>query len=144
MKVSVRGMAKCATTAAVVVLGALLIANVAHFYVELNVLPKLRFQCYRGEFAINVTRQHLASPLGLSMRDEREGISWGFWELGSSWAFVPLWALLAASVLAMGWAYSPNLWKRIVRTHCCPRCGYDRKGLAIGVPCPECGTPSSK
>ena len=27
-----------------------------------------------------------------------------------------------------------------IRTNCCPKCNYDRTGLAQGAVCPECGS----
>lgn len=60
---------------------------------------------------------------------------------------IPLWLVLLAFAAPAVW-----LWRRD-RLHClqaksglCPACGYDRRGLASGAPCPECSAaaPVSK
>jgi hypothetical protein len=35
------------------------------------------------------------------------------------------------------------VWTLIPRRRAneCPKCRYDQKGLKVGTPCPECGTP---
>ena len=51
---------------------------------------------------------------------------------------VPLWlplALFALPTAYLWWADS-----RRVRPGRCPKCRYDRAGLAADDPCPECGT----
>jgi len=47
---------------------------------------------------------------------------------------IVVWLLLA------GWS-SGRRWLRR-RSGRCPRCGYDRAGLAVGAVCPECGAPA--
>jgi rubrerythrin len=38
-----------------------------------------------------------------------------------------------------------NIVRRRMRRDLCPRCGYDRRGLAADAKCPECGSvPSPK
>jgi hypothetical protein len=51
--------------------------------------------------------------------------------------FVPLWLL--ACIVALPAAAAP-IWRRFrPKPWQCPACRYDRRGLAPGVPCPECG-----
>ncbi len=58
------------------------------------------------------------------------------------WSFrIPLWAplLLAAGVSTAAW-HLDTLARRRANKHLCPKCTYDRTGLAVGAVCPECGT----
>jgi hypothetical protein len=34
------------------------------------------------------------------------------------------------------------MWRGRRRPGDCESCGYDRRGIAVGAPCPECGTPA--
>jgi hypothetical protein len=57
---------------------------------------------------------------------------------------VPLWlaAGAAGAVAAAAWALDARSRRRAMAGRCA-RCGYDCAGLAVGVPCPECGhTPT--
>jgi len=47
--------------------------------------------------------------------------------------------LLSAAITAVAWRLDTLARRRADRTHC-PRCRYDRSGLAAGAVCPECGT----
>ena len=61
------------------------------------------------------------------------GPGWSMW----SWDFtLPLWPVPVAFG-ATAW-YAGRRIKRLQR-HGCAKCGYDTRGLAAGVPCPECG-----
>lgn len=74
------------------------------------------------------------------------------WELNPwtfEWSFsakrwqvmIPLWALVAAAVLASAGAWRLDVLARRGRGHkACPSCAYDRAGLAPEAPCPECGS----
>lgn len=75
---------------------------------------------------------------------------WGSFRL--AWAFdgnaagalvhmrVPLWApwLIAVAATSIAWRLD-TLAKRRARVGACAKCSYDRRGLAAGVVCPECG-----
>ena len=49
---------------------------------------------------------------------------------------LPLWPVPAAFA-GVAW-YAGRRIKRL-QLHGCATCGYDTRGLAVGVPCPECG-----
>lgn len=55
--------------------------------------------------------------------------------------YFPLWLPAAAALapFAVAWPSEARAHRRI-RAGRCPRCGYDRAGLALGATCPECGT----
>jgi hypothetical protein len=67
------------------------------------------------------------------------GISWSDW----SCAF-PLWipALLVGSTSAAAWISDRAAKRRelVARLNLCPKCNYDRTGLAKDAVCPECGS----
>ncbi|HMN40561.1 MAG TPA: hypothetical protein PKE29_06910 [Phycisphaerales bacterium] len=54
---------------------------------------------------------------------------------------MPLWAPAVGIlfITAIAWRLD-TLARRRVRAHLCPKCRYDRAGLAMGVACPECGS----
>ncbi len=54
--------------------------------------------------------------------------------------FVPLWLPMLSSLLitALAWRLDLLAWRR-ERMGKCPKCHYDRTGLAPGAVCPECG-----
>ncbi len=54
---------------------------------------------------------------------------------------IPLWplTLAAASVALSAWRLD-TLARRRARLNLCPKCNYDRTGLAPVAKCPECGT----
>lgn len=64
------------------------------------------------------------------------GVQWG--------AFLPLWAMFAASLLATLAAWRQDAIARRVRMGQCLKCGYDRAGLAPGGVCPECGAAAGE
>jgi hypothetical protein len=53
---------------------------------------------------------------------------------------LPLWPLFAAAFIptCVWWTRDIRSWRR--RPGQCPACGYDRRGLGEGSPCPECGS----
>ncbi len=55
--------------------------------------------------------------------------------------FLPLWPVVAASVAATAIAWRlDTLVRRRAKMNLCPKCGYDRTGLATNdAKCPECG-----
>lgn len=53
---------------------------------------------------------------------------------------IPLWALVVLAVLVAAGAWRLDVLARRRRgVVSCPKCGYDRAGLAAGLACPECG-----
>jgi hypothetical protein len=54
--------------------------------------------------------------------------------------YIPLWLPMLASLLvsAVAWRLD-TLARRRARVGLCPKCNYDRTGLAAGAVCPECG-----
>jgi hypothetical protein len=67
--------------------------------------------------------------------------AWG--HIGNGWfAQVPLWPLPAGTTLitALGWSMDARARRRQLasRLNLCPKCNYDRAGLAVGAKCPEC------
>jgi hypothetical protein len=63
---------------------------------------------------------------------------WGWWVECGDGIFVPLWIPTVLLAAPTSW-----LWYRRLRYRFgpgrCPKCGYDRVGLAAEVACPECG-----
>jgi transposase InsO family protein len=56
-------------------------------------------------------------------------------------AIIPLWLLLAPTLLATAAAWRLDaVARRRARAGRCPKCGYDRAGLAASAVCPECGS----
>jgi hypothetical protein len=72
-----------------------------------------------------------------------EGGDWWCHGLSSGRSFfivIPLWIPLAPTFLATAAAWRLDaLARRLARTGLCPKCGYDRAGLASSAVCPECG-----
>jgi len=64
---------------------------------------------------------------------------------GHSSYHVPLWwlASISAASALIGWRLDV-LARRRARVGRCPKCNYDRTGLAEGAVCPECGCPRSE
>jgi len=67
----------------------------------------------------------------------------GSWQRGSSFWFafdLPLWipSLLCTAGTIFAWRLD-DIARRRVRAGFCPKCDYDRTGLAAGAVCPECG-----
>ena len=71
------------------------------------------------------------------------------WHAGVLYAADPRDRLAGASVLypvALTLIPAALLWyadRRRCKPGACGGCGYDRAGLAVGVKCPECGTPTT-
>jgi len=55
--------------------------------------------------------------------------------------WVPHWPFvaIAAFVTVLGWGADFRASRR-ARLNCCPKCNYDRTGLAASTVCPECGS----
>ena len=58
--------------------------------------------------------------------------------------YLPVWPLaVAAAVAALAaWRLDRIAWLKS-RPHLCPKCTYDRTGLAAGSVCPECGAAAA-
>jgi hypothetical protein len=58
--------------------------------------------------------------------------------------FIPLWipTVVSAIVTALGWRLD-TLARRRARLNLCPKCNYDRAGLAADAKCPECGSTAT-
>ncbi len=75
-----------------------------------------------------------------------DGLFW--WPLprrdfGFSNFVIPFWYLVAASLTGTASAWSLDVFanrRARFKPHRCPKCNYDRTGLAPGVVCPECGS----
>lgn len=59
---------------------------------------------------------------------------------GSRCVVIPLWIPLVFVVVATYrfWRFEGRAEQRVKRG-CCPKCGYDRRGIVASVVCPECG-----
>lgn len=81
------------------------------------------------------------TPRGAWVRPALWSWSWGH---GAGWGpFTiagPLWppAVLCAAASAWAWRLDERARRRALAGRC-PRCRYDRAGLAPGAACPECG-----
>ena len=69
---------------------------------------------------------------------------WSFQSEAAQFAYrysVPLWAPLLTCILPplIAWRLD-TLARGRARVDSCPKCNYDRTGLAAGAVCPECGT----
>ena len=75
---------------------------------------------------------HFSLQLGFHCSDLR---AWA-WQ-----AFIPLWPFVVVScaITALGWRLD-TLARRRARVGLCPKCNYNRAGLAPGAVCPECGS----
>ncbi len=105
---------------------------------------------YRGHTVIafqNVPPSpELSNSPGWVLQRRNEAFRW--WFMGGranfGWVFfIPTWSLAAATLLitALAWRLDRLAWYKD-HPHICTKCHYDRTGLAVGVPCPECGTMS--
>ena len=60
--------------------------------------------------------------------------------------FVPVWAMVLVAMGTTCWAWVLDARARnelAVRMNLCPKCNYDRTGLAAGAVCPECGAATT-
>lgn len=93
-----------------------------------------------------------------------DGFGWPTWKLergnavepssGSlspavEWVSIPLWPVIAASLVTTAIPWTLFAWARVKAARraaagLCPACGYDRDHLAEGAPCPECGAVPAK
>jgi hypothetical protein len=95
----------------------------------------------QGQYWNPLIRGHIIGGIAPS------GLKWLRWEFESYYdqygrvVCIPLWApaLVLAIPTAILWRRDHMLTKR-ARAGRCPKCGYDRAGLAATIPCPECGT----
>ena len=62
---------------------------------------------------------------------------------GLWFAQIPLWCVAPIPLCATAAAWRlDTLARRRARLNLCPKCNYDRTGLAVGAVCPECGKAS--
>jgi hypothetical protein len=97
---------------------------------------------------LRLTRVHAGvpwgDPIGLHCQStiRTRWLLWFRWYPGSGadTLDIPIWSLAAAVLLAGGGAWFLDVCaRRRERAGRCPKCRYDRTGLAAGVVCPECG-----
>ena len=71
------------------------------------------------------------------------GVDW--FGADDAWHLViPLWAPTVACLACTGWAWRRDLAaNRIARLNLCPKCNYDRAGIAGDAKCPECGASAT-
>ncbi len=96
--------------------------------------------------------QHLDGPLPGATRGWHLAHSQGtwrwlgdFWSTGLDWRYVvPLWTLFVPTLLIalLAWRRDILTWRR-AHPHVCPKCHYDRTGLAANAVCPECGASAT-
>jgi hypothetical protein len=56
----------------------------------------------------------------------------------------PVWVPTALMLLSTAALWRKDtLARRRARLDCCPKCNYDRTGIAAGTVCPECGAPAA-
>jgi hypothetical protein len=87
-----------------------------------------------------------ASATGLSIEHSvPKSFRWWFWSSDhngpTAWqVFIPLWLPLSGMLLATAIAWRlDTLARRRAQLNLCPKCTYDRTGLAPNAKCPECG-----
>ena len=95
-------------------------------------------------------RQDLTNYLSTALNGQ-----WQYWSnslsalwyfpLNNHFTYVKIWWIVcfAGSVYLIGWnaGAARLLWRGLsVSAGKCPKCGYDKSGLAAGKACPECGT----
>ena len=106
-----------------------------------------------GIMLVEQTSPSLPPWWGLHSREGYGGFE-GMWEWwfgfvsgNYGWQFfMPLWpfALATLSATVVAWRLDTLARRRARLTpHLCPKCNYDRTGLAADAVCPECGAASS-
>ena len=90
---------------------------------------------------------------GFVVMDHVYQMDWSFGPLHQVWGAgvaspvtpgtfgLPLWAVVApiTSITALAWRLDARARRR-TKLNLCPKCNYDRTGLAAGAVCPECGS----
>lgn len=68
-------------------------------------------------------------------------LEWHHYPGVATWLSIPLWMIVVpcAAIALVAWRLEA-LARRRARLNLCPKCDYDRTGLAAGTVCPECGT----
>ena len=100
---------------------------------------------FEGSFVVDFTHQYgQAVGLVFDRNDAHEFLLAGAfsWDVGKTGPMVgvPLWSLLIVFALATVTAWIlDTIARRRARSNLCPKCNYDRTGLAAGAVCPECG-----
>jgi len=93
------------------------------------------------------------APKGWHFAEQGSGFYWWRWRvrhddfLHSMYVSFPMWVpiVLLGCVCSLAWRLD-TLPRRRARLNLCPKCNYDRTGLAADAACPECGAtiPSVK
>lgn len=119
-------------------------------------LPEGKDARYSWSVGIHKRKNIAAERVDLALIPSFE--KWAFFDYGARWrwgggisfpdpttqrftAAVPFWfstvLLLPPAVLM--WRFDLVVLRRRRKTGACVECGYDRDGLAVETPCPECG-----
>lgn len=64
-----------------------------------------------------------------------ESLSQGTFTVG--WGLIPLWIPILGVLVPTAFAWRTQLKRRA--PNACGKCGYDRTGIPLTAPCPECG-----
>jgi hypothetical protein len=82
------------------------------------------------------------SPGTFDWRMDWDDIDWDAIRRPHLWFKIPLWLPAAVMLSSTGCAWlMDSRARRRTRLNICPKCRYDRAGLAAGAACPECGAP---
>jgi len=96
------------------------------------------FWLYRSPWA----SYPVAHPGWRVFRDS-DAFGWRLWhgvEEGRHSCIVPLWPLVVLASITTGLSWQLDLaTRRSAKLNLCPKCGYDRAGIARDAKCPECG-----
>ncbi len=87
--------------------------------------------------------------IGLYFIDPKRVHYYGWWfdryNVKGEWGIaIPMWLLCMSLSFPTGvaWRLDTLAPRRRARLNLCPKCNYDRTGLAMGAVCPECGKAS--
>jgi hypothetical protein len=100
----------------------------------------------RGEVSIHVERTLQVPPQFIGWRRDVLSPGTGVWADAARtrliWPIrVPMWPAVCACFLGVAIAWRlDHVSRRRERVGRCPKCSYDRTGLAVGAACPECGS----
>ena len=110
--------------------------------VQWVVSPRLGLGIAQGCFLRFIDENYDFVPgfsAGRNFAWSRFHVEWLFVNRGPFLA-IPLWPVIVLSLFATAFAWRLDaLARRRARAGFCPKCNYDRTGLAPGAVCPECG-----